>query len=158
MTSNSRSDKSGTLRIKRSPKVKTDERGRTVWVGEIEDADFELVSTRHVKAILESGDTGKVDEILRIAETGSQGVLVQDCANGRFDVLDQTSLEELMQHPDPPISASAEPGDELELMETRVLRKLLITDGKIEKPSDNSDSGEGHDPYNSGPAKDSSRR
>ena len=153
MTSNSRSGKDQTLRITRSPKVKTDDRGRTVWVGEIEDADFELVSTRHLKTLLEAGDESTVEEILRIAETGPQGVLVQDCNDGHFDVLDRTSFEELMKDPDPPITVSDENDDDLALMETRVLKKVLIEEGKIDAPVE--EAIEGHNPYDSGPKKDS---
>lgn len=154
MASNSGPDKGDTLRIKRSPKIKTDERGHTVWVGEIEDADFELVSTRHVKTILESGDEGKIDEILRIAETGSHGVLIQDCNDGHFDVLESASLDKLMQDPNPPVFATSETDDELELMETRVLRKILASEGQLDESETAGD--EGSDPYNSGSVTDTS--
>ncbi len=154
MTSNSGSDKGDTLLIKRSPKIKTDERGHTVWVGEIEDADFELVSTTHVKTILESGDEEKIDEIRRIAATGSHGVLIQDCNDGHFDVLDSANLDKLMQDPDPPVDATSETDAELELMETRVLRKILVSEGQLNESEIADD--DGSDPYNSGSATDSS--
>ncbi len=45
-----------TMRILRSPKVTTDDRGRTVWVDPIETAKLELVSTQMLTQIIESGD------------------------------------------------------------------------------------------------------
>ena len=141
--------------MKRSPKIKIDERGRTVWVGEIETADFELVSTGRIRAVLESGDENKINEISLIARTGPQGVLIQDCNDGHFSVLEPASLDKLLQDPNAPVVLKAdepavavsatESDDDLELMDTLMLRKILVSEGNIDEFE--LEANEGGDPY-----------
>ena len=141
--------------MKRSPKIKIDERGRTVWVGEIETADFELVSTSRIRAVLESGDENKINEISLIARTGPQGVLIQDCNDGHFSVLEPASLDKLLQDPDAPVVREAdeqaaavsatESNNDLELMDTLMLRKILVSEGNIDEFE--LEANEGGDPY-----------
>ena len=159
MTGDPKANKGGTLRIKRPSKIKMDERGRAVWVGDIDSAEFELVPTSHIKAIVESGDEAKLDEISRIARAGPQGVLIQDCNDGRFGVLESADLDELLQDPNAPVvrepdeqattDSAPEPGDGLELMDTQILKKILVSEGKIDniEPEDPEEN-EGFDPYN----------
>lgn len=158
MVKDRKSNKGGTLRIKGSSKIKMDERGHAVWVGDIESAEFELVPTRRVKAIVESGDEDKIDEISRIARTGPQGVLIQDCSDGHFDVLESGSLDELLQDPNAPVvrepdeqataAGAAELDDDLELMDTQILKKILVSEGKIEQlEPEEPEENEGVDPY-----------
>ena len=132
-----------------------DERGHAVWAGDIETADFELVPTSHIKAIVESGDEDKLDEISRIARTGPQGVLIRDCSDGHFDVLESGDLDELLQDPNAPVVREPdeqattvnvpEPGDGLELMDTQILKKILVSEDKIDKTE--VEENEGFDPY-----------
>lgn len=158
MSKDSKSNKSGTLRMKGSSKIRMDERGRVVWVGDIESAEFELVATSHVRAIVDSGDEDKINEISLIARTGPQGVLIQDCSDGHFGVLESASLDKLLQDPDAPVVresdelatavSAAEPDDDLELMDTQILRKILLSEGKIEQlEPEESEQNEGVDPY-----------
>ena len=144
--------------MKRSSKIKIDERGRAVWVGEIEPAEFELVATRRIRTILESGDEDKINEISQIARTGPQGVLIQDCDDGHFSVLESASLDKLLQDPNAPVVrepdeqaaavSTTESDDDMELMDTLMLRKILVSGGNIDASEleENEDS----DPYDTG--------
>ena len=162
MTVDPNSKKGGTLRIKRSPKIKIDDRGRTVWVGEIETGDFELVSTSRIRALLESGDEEKINEISLIARTGPQGVLIQDCNDGHFDVLEQANLDQLLQDPNAPVvrqadeQAATEGTTELEgdmgLMDTLMLRKILVSEGSFDEVE--LQENEGGDPYDTSKTRD----
>ena len=141
--------------MKRSPKIKIDDRGRTVWVGAIETADFELVPTSRIRAILESGDEGRIDEISRIARTGPQGVLIQNCNDGHFGVLEQANLDQLLQDPNAPVvrqadeqaatESATESEVDMELMDTLMLRKILVSEGKFDEVE--LQENEGGDPY-----------
>ena len=154
--------KGGTLRIKRSPKIKIDDRGRTVWVGEIDTGDFELVSTSRIRALLESGDEDKINEISLIARTGPQGVLIQDCNDGHFDVLEQANLDQLLQDPNAPVvrqadeqaatESTTELEGDMELMDTLMLRKILVSEGKFDEVE--LQENEGGDPYDTAKTRD----
>lgn len=162
MTVDPNSKKGGTLRIKRSPKIKIDDRGRTVWVGEIETGDFELVSTSRIRALLESGDEDKINEISLIARTGPQGVLIQDCNDGHFDVLEQANLDQLLQDPNAPVvrqadeqaatESTTELEGDMELMDTLMLRKILVSEGKFDEVE--LQENEGGDPYDTAKTRD----
>jgi len=155
MTRDPKANKGGTLRIKRPSKIKMDERGHAVWVGDVDSAEFELVPTSHIKAIVESGDKDKLDEISRIARTGPQGVLIQDCSDGHFGVLESADLDALLQDPDAPVVrepdeqatavSALEPGDGLELMDTQILKKILVSEGEIDEVE--VEENEGFNPY-----------
>ena len=158
MAQNPKDYEDGTLRIKRPSNNATDERGNTVWVGKVETAELELVPTRRVRAIFASGDEDKIAEISTIGRTGSNGVLIEDCADGHFSVLDSESLDKLLEDPDAPVVREAdnqgtvagmtELDDDLELMNTRKLRRFLISAGKLDGAE--LEEIEGSDPYNSG--------
>lgn len=153
-----------TIRIRRPGKVTTDERGRTVWTGEIETAELELVSTAELKQILASSDAASVSAIERMASGGTEGVLARDPATGLFEIVSETDLKAMLEEQRPPggrepprPGAGADP--ELALASTQVLRKMLKSDGpKASKPSPSHppkpkakrDAGGGFDPYNSG--------
>ena len=145
----------GTLRIKRPSKIRMDDRGHAVWAGEIDTAEFELVPTSHVKALIASGDADKINEISAIAREGKQGVLIKDCNDGRFSVLKSDNFDKLLQEPDAPVvresdeeapaGSEANSGDELELMDTQILRKVLVTESKVDKLDP--EESEGFNPY-----------
>jgi hypothetical protein len=162
MTKDAISNEGGTLKIRRPSKIKMDERGHAVWVGAIEPADFELVPTERIRAILESGDKDRINEISQIARTGPQGVLIQDCIDGHISVLASARFENLLQAPDSPVVrepddqdmavSATEQSDNLQLMDTQILRKILASERKID-PLD-LDENKGSNPYDTGKIKD----
>jgi hypothetical protein len=129
MADDEKSASEETLRLKRPSRVKRDERGHNVWVGEIEDGDFELMSTRMVEALIRDGDEHIVGEMSRIAGNGVGGVLTRDCRSGRLGVLDHGRLESLLTAPGSPLERRTRPPAEaphdLELMDTGNLRRIL---------------------------------
>ena len=148
-------DYTATIRIRRPSKVSTDERGRTVWVGEIEEAELELVSTAELQQILDSSDPASRSAIEQMASGAAEGMLARNTATGLFEIVsDQDVQAALARNSGRPSAGSGlEPaksrsGEDLSLVSTQVLRKVLKTDttpGGRKK-----DAGGGFDPYDSG--------
>jgi len=135
-----------TVVIRKPEKVATDDRGRTVWVGKIETVELELVSTTALQKILES-DGGKTRaEIRRLVKGKKDGVLAKDTTTGVFQIVSnedlQAALEQTGRQPPParvadvtaaPMNEKAkQAADELSLVSTQVLRKVLKPGGKAE--------------------------
>jgi hypothetical protein len=167
-------DPTRTVRIKRDSGVAEDPRGRNVWVGRVEQvAELELISTTALEKILGSGDGKSQVEIRKLAESGKEGLLARDAATGHYEIVGQDELKSIAetgQVPDRPHAKGvnlAEPlsedavhkAEELSLVSTMMLRKVVGADGKAEivnpakdKPKAPEKGGRdkfgGFDPYN----------
>jgi hypothetical protein len=156
-----------TVRIRR-PKVTTDERGRTVWADKVETVQLELVSTGMLQKILQSSDDETRTAIESIVNRPEEGVLARDPATGLFEIISEADLQSFMKENDnlptetppaetPPAEDTLEPvhsetdddKDELSLVSTQVLRKILHKDSPMPVPK-KKDKGGGFDPYDSG--------
>ncbi len=149
-------DYTATIRIRRPSRVTTDERGRTVWAGEIEEAELELVSTTTLQQILDSSDAASRSAIEQVASGDADGVLVRDPTTGLFQIISESELQAALAKDEgrTPGGGTLEPqasrsGEELSLVSTQVLRRVLKT-GSKPTPGPKKDSGGGFDPYNSG--------
>ncbi|HET6628981.1 MAG TPA: hypothetical protein VFG91_04335 [Woeseiaceae bacterium] len=149
-------DYTATIRIRRPSKVTTDDRGRTVWVGEIQETELELVSTAELKQILASSDPASRSAIEQVASIDTDGVLARNTATGLFEIVSDSDLEAALgkdRRQPAGASGSLEPatgrsGEDLSLVSTQVLRKVLKSDVKPGTPK--TDAGGGFDPYNNG--------
>jgi hypothetical protein len=153
-----------TIRIRRPPRVRTDGQGRSVWDEPVDPADeLELVSTQALRKILDSDDRKARKALVDAASTAGNGVLVRDPNAGTFEVIDDDELQKILDSTTdlPPVTRPAdvtlEPigndsGDELSLVSTQALRKILRTDApksEVGKTTRRDPDG-GFDPYNSG--------
>jgi hypothetical protein len=167
-------DPTRTVRIRRSSRVAEDPRGRNVWVGRVEQVtELELVSTTALEKILTSADGKTRVEIRKLAASGKEGLLARDAATGHYEIVGQEELESIAetgQVPDglqakgvnvaEPLSEDAvRKAEELSLVSTMMLRKVVGADGKAEfvnpaaaKPKAADKGGRdkfgGFDPYN----------
>lgn len=156
-----------TVRIQRPSKVAEDDRGRSVWVGKVESVELELVSTTALQKILKSADGKTQAEIRSLADSRKDGVLARDTATGVFQIVSDADLKTAVEITTPrdgpkrsaeiqgaPVSAKAlQAADELSLVSTQILRKVLKPDGTsdYEQPkAGKKDKSGGFDPYNSG--------
>lgn len=134
-----------TMKILRSSKVRTDERGRTVWNDPVETAKLELMSTQMLKKIIDDGDA-KDNETLREVATGGDGLLARDIDNGRFEVISDEELQHILDGTDKEYEANraaavadetpdlaTEADQDLELVSTQMLRVILGTELDEEK-------------------------
>ncbi|MDH4259343.1 MAG: hypothetical protein OEW16_03465 [Gammaproteobacteria bacterium] len=135
-----------TVIIRRPAKIATDERGRTVWAGKVESVELELVSTTALERILKSDDGKTHGEIRRLARGRKNGVLAKDPATGAYHIVSEDELRAALESTDmrpPPArlaDASAAPvadkvkqaTEELSLVSTQTLRKVLKPGGKVE--------------------------
>ena len=155
-----------TVRIRRPARVQTDG-GRNVWADTVEEVELELVSTNQLEALLESGD-GDTQGAIRQALSGQQeGVLARDPATGLFQVISEDDLKSILEDKKQPIrrrtaDVTLEPArkerdsEELSLVSTQMLRKIIKSDEKPAKPASSAkakvtkDRSGGFDPYNSG--------
>ncbi len=115
------------MRILRSPKVTTDDRGRTVWVDPIETAKLELVSTQMLKQIIDEGDAGKNQELL-------------DGTDKEYEAQRAASLVEES------VAETVAEDEELELVSTQMLRTILSPHDH-EAPDDDEFADTGFNPY-----------
>lgn len=166
-------DPTKTARIEHGSNVAEDLRGRNVWVGRVEEASgLEFVSTTSLEKILKSGDGKAQGEIRKLAEDGKEGLLARHAATGHYQIVDQEELAKIAttgQVPGrrtavdvvaAPLSGDAvRKAEELSLVSTMMLRKVIGADGKAdivdaarEKPKASAKSGRdkfgGFDPYN----------
>ena len=154
-----------TVRIVRKPKVALDEHGHSVWTEPVEAVELDLVSTTMLKKILDSDDR-KARQRIEEAAQGKDGVLAHDTQNNQFEIIDdddlQAALDSASNTPDQtrpadvvlaPLSEQVnEDDEELSLVSTQMLRKILASDDPdtYVDPGDSEDEGGGFDPYNSG--------
>jgi hypothetical protein len=155
-------DPTKTVRIKRTSKVMQDDRGHNVWVGRVEAAELELVSTMALQQVLKSGGGEVRTEIRKLARSHKDGVLARDTATGHYRIVSEAELKSFAaagsagtSRPQSqptrtadvtgaPISAKAlRAADELSLVSTQILRKVV-------KASGGKDPSGGFDPYNKG--------
>lgn len=131
-----------TVKIPKPTKVKTDDRGRTVWVDTVETAEFELMSTVMLKRIIDSDDESSKDK-LRTAASAKEGILARDIKTDRFAVLDDDELRKVLENDATtakrPADVTFEPAysmdgsddglsddeEELSLVSTQKLRRML---------------------------------
>jgi hypothetical protein len=109
-----------TQRILRSPKVMTDDRGRTVWAGSVDTANLELMSTQQLQRVIEKGNARTADR-LRQLTASEDGLLARNVDNGEFEIVSDEELRELLD--DAPADGGTE--DELSLVSTQMLRIVL---------------------------------
>ena len=64
-----------TVVIRRPTKVKTDDRGRTVWAGPIEETELDLMSSQDLKLALQAANDTDRESIQVVAESGKKGVV-----------------------------------------------------------------------------------
>ena len=154
-----------TIRIQRQKKTTTDDRGRTVWNEPVEDVELELVATTALQGILQSDDGKTRGEIRKLVDGRKDGVLARDTATGIYQIVSDADLKAALgtgavqdkpkrgvEVTAPPISEKTRlAADELSLVSTQVLRKILKPDGpaEYEKPAaGKKDKFGGFDPYN----------
>lgn len=154
-----------TVRIQRQKKTTVDDRGRTVWNEPVENVELELVSTTALEKILKSEDGKARTEIRKLVSGRKDGILARDTATGVYQIVSNADVQaalgaaEVQDRPKrsaevtaPPISEETRSAaDELSLVSTQVLRKVLKPDGKVEyeKPAaGKKDKFGGFDPYN----------
>jgi hypothetical protein len=157
-----------TVRIRRPVKVTTDERGRTVWAETVETVQLELVSTAMLQKILAWSDDDIRTAIERIVSGEEEGVLARDPATGLFEIISDADLQAILRDNDnlpkterlpdmtlePVSSTRADTSNEMSLVSTQVLRKILHKDSPTPAPQKKDkgkkDEGSGFDPYDSG--------
>ncbi len=150
-------------------RVRTDDRGRSVWVGTIETAELEIVSTQMLKTLLDSADAGNRKQVEQLASRDDEGFLARNAATGHFQIIDDTDLQAILSQqkdsaPAPRPDNSDEPAalpetdeNDLSLVSTQALRKILgestgekrKVDATPDKKFSRDDAG-GFDPYNTG--------
>jgi len=158
-------EKTVRIRVPRHSKINSDGRGRSVWAEPVDTAEFELVSTRMLRKMLDSKDALERKAIEDVADNNEPGVLARHPGKGTFEIIADTDLQAILDS-DPGLPKVSRPtdvtlvplaedvesaADELSLVSTQALRKVL---GKpVEDEPDNRvelDPGGGFDPYNSG--------
>ena len=150
-----------TMKILRSPRVTTDDRGRTIWVDPVETAKLELVSTQMLMQIIEAGDVDTNDQLREVAER-KDGLLARDINSGGFEVISDEELQHILDGTDmePEAENTADPvteaaadavtdEDEMELVSTQMLRIILSPEDK-EKTIATVSADSGFDPYDNG--------
>jgi hypothetical protein len=148
--------------VKRPSKVNVDDRGRSVWVDPVESAELELVSTQMLKVMLSSHDESDRKAIEKAADTAADGVLARNPSNGQFEIIDDDDLQTILDENQGlpkltrPADATLEPlrdyvdDEELSLVSTQALRKVLLGDIKDQQEAEETDGkSAGFDPYDS---------
>lgn len=138
-------DPTKTVRIRKVDKVAPDDRGRSVWLGKVEEAELELVSTTALEKILKTEGGKTRSEIQKLAAGKKDGVLARDTATGHFRIVSETDLEKALA-----AEAGGKPGRsaevtgtpltdttrlaaaELSLVSTQILRKVMKPEVKAE--------------------------
>jgi hypothetical protein len=146
-----------TTRIVKRPKVKTDDRGRTVWDDTVKTANLELVSTQMLQQLIDDGDDATTNHLRKVAE-GKDGLLAHDAGRGRFEIISDEELQHILDGTDAeyrarkkaasieePTAEVVEEEEELELVSTQMLRQILSPEDFSE--DDDGAPGSGFDPY-----------
>lgn len=146
-----------TQRIVPKSKVRTDDRGRTVWDDTIKTANLELVSTQMLNQLIEDADHATSSHLHEVSK-GQDGVLAHDAEQGRFEIISNEELEHILKGTDAEYNAkkavlaeepqadSVAEEEELELVSTQMLRQILSPDDFSELDGDDS-AQSGFDPY-----------
>ena len=136
-------DHTKTVQIRKVDKVAPDLRGRSVWLGKVEAVELELVSSTALERILKTEGGKTWSEIQKLAAGRKDGVLARDTATGHFRILSEADLKKAVPADDGPkrsAEVTAAPltdtarkkADELSLVSTQILRKVMKPDGKAE--------------------------
>lgn len=139
-------------------KVRTDERGRTVWTEPVAAAELELVTTQELRNILKSTDEQSVRAIEDVAKSDDDGVLARNAETGVFQVVGETELLAILGRDEQSAPSQAPPAEQLEstaveelsLVSTQALRKIIRAGDSEEAAEDEPEIGGGFDPYNTG--------
>ena len=136
-------DHTKTVQIRKLAKVAPDDRGRSVWLGKIEPVELELVSTTALKKILKTEGGKTRIEIAKLAAGRKNGVLARDTATGHFRILSEADLKKAVEAPPgdgtkrsaevtaaPMSETTIRRAEELSLVSTQVLRKVVTPEGK----------------------------
>ncbi|MFQ6005930.1 MAG: hypothetical protein ACE5OQ_10540 [Woeseia sp.] len=151
-----------TVRIQRPARIRTDEKGRSVWAGPVETVELELMSTVALRNVLKSQDESAKKAIERAAESGDEGVLARDIATGLFEIVSDADLQSVLEN-DPnlpkqekstdviyePACESEKSIEDLTLVSTQALRRHLGKEEE-EEPVITDAKETGFEPYNSG--------
>src|SRR5688572_26041887 len=158
-------DHTKTVQIRKIDKVAPDHRGRSVWLGKIEPVELELVTTTALEKILKTEGGDMRSEIRKLAAGRKNGLLARDTATGHFRILSDAELRSAATTPPPgdrpkrsgdvtaaPLTESARRrADELSLVSTQVLRKVVKPDDKggnqKPRPASRKDEFGGFNPY-----------
>ena len=157
-------DPTKTVQIRKVEKVAPGLQGRSVWLGKIEPVELELVSTTALEKIMKTEGGKTRSEIQKLAAGRKNGVLARDTATGHFRILSDADLKKAATSPpgEGPKRATEVTGaaltettrkkaDELSLVSTQILRKVVKPDGKTEvvasKPASKKDKFGGFNPY-----------
>jgi hypothetical protein len=136
-------DHTKTVQIRKIDKVAPDHRGRSVWLGKVEAIELELVSTTALEKILKTEGGKTRSEIQKLAAGRKDGVLARDTATGHFRILNDADLKKAVPAGDGPkrstevaaaplTEATRKKADELSLVSTQILRKVMKPEGKPE--------------------------
>ena len=157
-------DHTKTVQIRKIDKVAPDHRGRSVWLGKVEAIELELVSTTALEKILKTEGGKTRSEIQKLAAGRKDGVLARDTATGHFRILSDADLKKAVPAGDsskrsaevtaaPLTETTRKKADELSLVSTQILRKVMKPEGKPEvakpKPGKKDKFG-GFNPYDNG--------
>jgi len=157
-------DPTKTVQIRKIDKVAPDHRGRSVWLGKIEPVELELVSTTALQTILKTEGGKTRVEIQKLAAGRKNGVLARDTATGHFRILSDADLRKAAAAPPgegpkrsgvttaPPLTETTrKKAEELSLVSTQILRKVVKPDGGTEvgkpKQAGKKDKFGGFNPY-----------
>ena len=145
--------------VPRPSKIRSDGRGRSVWVDPVESADLELVSTQMLKQILSSRDASERQAIEKLANTPVDGVLARDPGNGQFEIIDDDDLRAILDATeglpqlDRPADVTLQPlrdyadDEHLSLVSTQALRKVLNKGDEVKDSVKAEREGGGFNPY-----------
>lgn len=147
-----------TIKIRVNEKVGTDSRGRSVWTKPVEPVELELMSTQMLEGIIHSDDEDRMSQLHALADS-EDGVVACNTINDKFEVLRDAELEAALRaagkEDDDTLSkytlertAAEDGGQELSLVTTQVLRKML-NKPSLQEPSgpEPEDKGGGYNPY-----------
>ncbi len=157
-------DPTKTVQIRKIDKVAPDTRGRSVWLGKVEPVELELVSTMALQTILKTEGGKSRVEIEKLAAGRKNGVLARDTATGHFRILSEADLRKAASVPPgegpkrsgvvtaaPMTETTRKKAEELSLVSTQILRKVVKPDGSSEigkpKPAGRKDKFGGFNPY-----------
>lgn len=137
-----------------------------MWLGKVEPVELELVSTTTLEKILKTEGGRTRSEIAKLAAGRKNGVLARDTATGHFRILSEADLKKAVEAPPgngpkratevtaAPLSDTARrKADELSLVSTQILRKVVKSEGKADvegakpKPASKKDKFGGFNPY-----------
>jgi hypothetical protein len=139
-------DPTKTVRIRKVDKVAPDDRGRSVWLGKVEEAELELVSTTALEKILKTEGGKARSEIQKLAAGKKDGVLARETATGHFRIVNETDLGNALaaesggKKPARGAEVTGAPltdttrlaAAELSLVSTQILRKVMKPEEKAE--------------------------